>query len=634
MLIALLFIIASLALGHSLSSFLKFRKSLSEEIAVSTVLGFACTAFVIFILAYLQSTLNELTIFIVSAAAIMAHLWLTQKRKTVYPKINWTAAPSFVVAFLLFALISFFLVSAFWVDSEGAIYSITNAWGDYPFHFGVITSFASGDNFPPQYPNLAATPMRYPFLFDFLSSILVVGGFSLQMAVLVPGILTAFSVVFLARMLALELGKSELAAAACLLFFFLNGPLASWAFLEDFSKAPDKLAFLQKPADYASPGEQQAGLANFIITILVPQRTALMGLALALLAYYLLYRIYSGQAHKTDYLFAGLSVALLPLVHMASFAVAAVAFGFVVLHEAWRSKLAGLAKNKKMQLMVLLVILLAVPQLLWINEQPRATGFFGVQGGWLAKTTDIWQIMLFWIRNAGIVLPLAFVGLLTVNPKRRLVYVPFLLVFLAANLFRLQPWDWDNTKYFLHWMLFTAVFAGIGLNWLWQRTAAKSKAIGNALVAVLLFSGVLSGAVALWYWPLSSAKLFSAGDVKAAELVMQNTPPKALVLTAMRHNEPVYSLAGRQVVMGYAGHTWSHGLEDLKQVQTVNKAFSTGEFCTGAFVPSYIFVGPQEEEDYRAAYQVINNSPNASLVFDESLEGRHYRLFKTTCRIV
>src|ERR1043165_4091070 len=55
-------------------------------------------------------------------------------------------------------------------DSDGISTGLLNNFGDLPFHLSVITSFAYGNNFPPEDPTYAGIRFTYPFLTDFVSA--------------------------------------------------------------------------------------------------------------------------------------------------------------------------------------------------------------------------------------------------------------------------------------------------------------------------------------------------------------------------------------------------------------------------------------------------------------------------------
>ncbi|HVF67269.1 MAG TPA: hypothetical protein VM914_06385, partial [Pyrinomonadaceae bacterium] len=70
--------------------------------------------------------------------------------------------------------------NAMYVTREGLFTGVDTNLGDMPFHAAVITGFAHGENFPPQHPELAGTPLTYPFVVDFVTAMFVRAGASLE----------------------------------------------------------------------------------------------------------------------------------------------------------------------------------------------------------------------------------------------------------------------------------------------------------------------------------------------------------------------------------------------------------------------------------------------------------------------
>jgi hypothetical protein len=58
-------------------------------------------------------------------------------------------------------------------DRGGISTGLLNNFGDLPFHLSVITSFAFGNNFPPEDPTYAGVRFTYPFISDFVSAMFV-----------------------------------------------------------------------------------------------------------------------------------------------------------------------------------------------------------------------------------------------------------------------------------------------------------------------------------------------------------------------------------------------------------------------------------------------------------------------------
>src|SRR3989442_12381180 len=69
----------------------------------------------------------------------------------------------------------------------------------------------------------------------------------------------------------------------------------------------------------------------------------------------------------------------------------------------------------------------------------------------------------FWIWNTSLLLPLLIVGQAlgrwfpTAFPKW---FAPMWLWFVVPNIVVLQPWPWDNTKFFVFWALLGSVVVG------------------------------------------------------------------------------------------------------------------------------------------------------------------------------
>jgi hypothetical protein len=60
--------------------------------------------------------------------------------------------------------------SALVYDKEGLWANQINIWGDWALHLGDVTSFAYGDNFPPQNTRYAGGPLAYHYLTSITSA--------------------------------------------------------------------------------------------------------------------------------------------------------------------------------------------------------------------------------------------------------------------------------------------------------------------------------------------------------------------------------------------------------------------------------------------------------------------------------
>src|SRR6185369_11394244 len=68
-------------------------------------------------------------------------------------------------------------------------------FGDLPFHMGIAAGFAYGNNFPPDHPELAGTPLTYPFFGDLISGMILAVGGTWKDAFFWPSLILGLSVV-------------------------------------------------------------------------------------------------------------------------------------------------------------------------------------------------------------------------------------------------------------------------------------------------------------------------------------------------------------------------------------------------------------------------------------------------------
>ena len=197
-----LFLISGLALGYLLSLRLKFLDSIYERLAFSIILGIAFSTLSCFAFSLWLGTLSQISIglSVILNLALSAPLFKYGKFGKSQPPLQFKFNKiryAEIALFALFAIMLYFNSLSLYEDEEGNIHGIANTWADYALHVGIIKSFALRDNFPPIYPNLADAPMRYPFLVDFLSAILVKEGVPLIPSITLTNLILIFCLITL-----------------------------------------------------------------------------------------------------------------------------------------------------------------------------------------------------------------------------------------------------------------------------------------------------------------------------------------------------------------------------------------------------------------------------------------------------
>jgi hypothetical protein len=650
MILLALFLVSSLLMGYFISKYFSFIENFIERSAFAVIVGLTVSTFFCFIVSFAIGTLGDNSLmasivfnFMLLGAAIRKVGW---KPKIGQIKLN---KPSIwvILVVILFVIIAYFNFHSIYEDKDGNIWGIANSWADYALHIGIINSFALRDNFPPIYPNLAATPMRYPFMLDFLSAILVKEGIPITFAITVPNLLMLFSLVTFAFAFVRKFAFSEKIAAIAIILFFINGNMGLLQFVDDFNHSSDKGAFMEHlPKVYThledtanNVGHMNIRFMNLTYSVFIPQRTALMGFSLVLLVFIILYKILEGKGEKLDYLLAGILTALLPMVHATSFGIAGLVAGIVFLVDIFRNQ----NKAGRWLIFAIPLIIIALPQLIFINEQPRVPGFFGPQVGWVSKAATYMQFVKFWWDNAGLTLALGLLGIFFLKRNQLLFLLPFAGIFIFANLIRMQPWDWDNIKILMFWYFALCILAAIFVSrafdflidlkrWLKSLKIGKKMPLAPKIIAfflgAMIASWVLlciaSGLLTFYAWAGSGAVMWSAKDIEMANWINANTEKTAVFLIAGKHNHIAYTLAGRQALAGYDGHLWSHGLDYFQQASATREIYASADVETAKkWGVNYIYLGPVEINEWGANLQLFEYNQNFKEVYFNSDTGVH-----------
>jgi hypothetical protein len=441
--------------------------------------------------------------------------------------------------------------------------------GDLPFHIGIITGFAEGGNYPPQHPELAGTRLTYPFLVNMVSALLVAAGARMQAALFGPNFLLATALVVLLYHWARLLTRDRLAGALTPVLVLFSGGLG-WTLL-----APD-LASAERPwevlsrlsRDYTIAGEGGLRWGNAITTLLIPQRSLLLGLPLFVTIATWWWRACADEPddrRRTRMMIgAGVAAGLLPLGHAHSFVLAVAMGGLLgLLFPKWRAWAAFFVP----------ALLLALPQIVWSAQGSalKTGAFLGWHVGWdRGEVHLVW----FWLYNTGLFIPLLLLALVLhrrlLPPSLLRFYLPFTLCFVVPNLLRLSPWIWDNIKFLFYWYVASAPLVALVL-----ARMARGPLLARVTAPILLLALVLAGAldVARVASGRIAHVLFDADAIAFAREVAQATPAHAVIADRPAYDSPVL-LTGRPGLLGYTGHIWSQGLDagdrerDLDQFYT------------------------------------------------------------------
>ncbi|HUV03062.1 MAG TPA: hypothetical protein VMW67_06450 [Desulfobacteria bacterium] len=640
------FILVSFLLGLSVSFLLDYPFDRLERALCSFVIGHALSIWVAFLLSVLMKSLSAssilLCIGLCAFVAVVLLAWTNRSGKwnvtDLKRRLNalWyedLTTPVFLIGILLYVLFMN-LYGVFRPDDAGSLYAFHTVWADYPWHTSLITSFSYHDSFtfPIDNPQFLGVKTHYSFIMDFYSAVLMQAGLTLRSAILIPNVLFQLSLFGLLYCLACRLTGLKWVGISATVIFILAG----------------------FPAGLQSLGIH---FLNPMYAVIMPQRTALIGMAISFVVYLLLFHALCAdepegtsslrEKHK-ELIVAGALIGLLPYIHAHSF----MATGFVTFCLAAYYFL----KDRDWRILISLflpLLILSLPQVLLIRTGV-SEGFFVFFPGWADTNSDMimgfdWSsvaaafssvmkttilVETFWALNAGALLVLLSLGFAKAKRETRIFYLPFLLLFLLANLVKFQPWYFDNYKLFLHWLALTAVMAPLALCWL-PDTAKRGKSIVTIALAALLIGSTVFGVATHANMIQNTYVVWSGEEIAMAEWVRDSTPPDAVFLTGTAHNHPIPSLTGRPRVMGYEGWLWSHGIPwtDIDTRKRDMKAMYQGDFTVMQdYGVDYVCIGPYErtfalDNGFTINEEAFEDAARVELTYNTVIAGESWAIY-------
>ena len=641
MIISLVLVLFATACGVVATYLYDRDASFGTRLCTGVCTGMAGLGLICFVLAmFLGLTVPTIILSAIVLAAPLATLNNPVRRKLIQEDVlaTYRAIHDAVLnpRKVPFGYVSFYFITAIilWLCfqramielPEGYYTGLLNNFGDLPFHISVITSFAYGNNYPPQDPTFAGVKFTYPFLTDFISAIFVECGATMRQSMFLENYPVALAFVGLLHRWAFVLLKNRLAAIITPVLVILNGGLG-WVMFADAALENHSgfVAFLKSlPVSFTIIPETTWRWGNAISTLLIPQRGFLLGLPLAVIVFTQWWLATNGdpvervensrpdrgkKKKKTKQtgsevadlksrltvtpihimIAAGVIAGLLPLVHAHSFVVVmVVGAGIALLQRQWRNWF----------VFFLAASLIALPQMLWstYGSSVDSAKFFEWHVGWdHGRENPVW----FWLKNTGLFIPLTIAALMW-GGKERLVsrrllifFLPFILCFIIPNVLKMAPWIWDNIKVLYYWWLASAPLVALLLARLWEEGGIKRVA-AVSMFAIVIAAGALD--VASILFRPTNHQVFDRGGIQFAEAMKRQTAPGVLVMHAPVHNHPVF-LTGRRSLMGYPGHIWTHGL-DYVQRETEIKRVYAGTLDADSIIRrygiDYVVVGPHE----------------------------------------
>ena len=615
---AAFFLVACAATGFGVTYLSGVALKLEERLAFGVVLGPMLVAAATFlpslavrdvtvgtVLGGLAVALGAGAVGLLLDRGLMVADWRDARRRWLRP---WRAPghpwPLLAVLVVCGAWTIHFLHQAYVYAPAGLYSGYINIWGDWAAHLSFTGSFAYGHNFPPEYPIDTGHRMGYPFMVDFLAADLVPLGLSLTQSITATSAMLGLAFPAVLYLAALRFTAGRAASTMAVFVFLLSGGLGFVYLISDLQHGG--LAVLAHlPREYTLNRDVNLQWLNPVLAYLVPQRSTLFGFSLVLILLVVIWIAIRQESGWRPFVFAGVVAGLMPVFHVH-------AYGTVVALPAFWAVF-----NLRRQWLGFFIpaLVIGVPVVLWMLPPDNtsvcgdlaAIHGFCIQPGWLSFTdwqrNGVWLFGFdfggFWIWNTSLLLPLLIVGQAlgrwfpTAFPKW---FAPMWLWFVVPNIVVLQPWPWDNTKFFVFWALLGSVVVGGVLAGL-LRLGPLTAVVAVAMMVLLGLSGALDLARASDF-DQSKVLFTDPGGIKVADWVRRNTSPTAVFAVAPEHNSPIPTLAGRRELIGYPGWLWTYGLADYVQKTDDDNKILQGDPAAPDLVRKYgidyVMIGPQE----------------------------------------
>ncbi len=503
------------------------------------------------------------------------------------------------------------------------LYSGGSTWGDLALHTTLSTSFyekgltATLNN----YPIYSGEKTRYPFLMDYITALLMKAGLSLRMSLIWPSFVLILGFIAVFYFLAWRITKSRLAAFLAPLIFFFNGTIFSLQYFWQDLKVSGLgfFGFLGKMTKgYGHLTDYKIEFSNIVADYILPQRAIILGLLVGSIAIYFLWKYWKGK-DKKNLIWAGVISGFLPIVHTHTFiSIILIAFGLglIELIEHYKSFRAVIIK---WLYYVIPAGVIALPFVLWLFPS-GSESFFKIDFGWMHGDEFI---LWFWIKNLGLYILAFIAGYYAIGKETRKFYWPFFGLFIITNIFIFQPYIWDNMKIMLWWVLLSSILTGAFLVSLKKKFGKK----GYILIAICFVLLTATGFLSVYRETYVSWRMFSNEDIALANFVKNNSSKDAIFLTSDKHNNPITCLAGRNIVMGYRGWLWTHGINYIEReadILNIYKASPRYDQLLDKYNVNYLLLEKDKTNDLSINYGYYMTQSK----FQPIYESNNYMLFK------
>ena len=596
---SLLLVLVLVASGTGLTYALGVRLRPEERIAVGVVFGavlFCGLSFAVFVLAGMgwPAVVVGAVVPLAGAAAAVRRAWphvcrdaAAVVRRLRLPSRKAASLRPLALATAAAAAVATRILSlAYQTTAEGISVGNLAVYGDWSAHLAYAGSFAYGDNRGLELPLAAGAPLKYHFLANYFGSTFTVTGATLQQGLVVSAWLLAVAFTPLLWCAAQRLTGSRAAAGLTVALFCLSGGVGAWFWVQDV-RGQGWAAVTTVPTTYARMPDRGIWLDNQISASLYAQRSTLMGLCMALAALVLLLAARRARpaGRRGGFVVAGLLVGACGIVFVHALFTGLALGVLALVCERRREWWWFLGSAAVVGLPLAAAIAPPTSEMRWLV-------------GWMAaEEGQAWP--WFWLRNAGLFLPLfAAVAVFGGAPARlQRLSRPLWLWFVAANLVSFHPWSGNNAKFLLFWQLAGCVVLAATARHAWT---VRPRLLARGLVVVAVGALVATGAVDTLRATQRSTAIpwVDAAEGELAGWLRHHAQRGDVLVYGATNTSAVAALAGVPAVSAYPGWTDDLGLADWRDRELASQEILRGgpraEALMAAYGVTWVLIGPAE----------------------------------------
>lgn len=598
---------------------IKFSFTFFEMMAISIFLGQLLLVSLLFIFS-LAFGFSNLIILITLSLLFVISIIIIRGQKQYFLSLGGNLKKDInknlyvFITLIIFELIFFILLKQVLFEEKGELYTNRITYGDLPYHLSMITTIATGNNFPPENPIFSGIRLSYPFLVNFHSAIFYKLGFTLSNSLLLPSLIYGFTLFSLFIAFSKRFIKGNLVAIMALFVFLLNGGLGGFYILKDALHEKNFLPGLEMAfGEDIGVGKYNIIFTNNLSSVLLAQRSLPIGLSSFFVILLLLWIACIQKGANKELILAGLVAGLLPLWHTHTLIGL---FLMIPVYIACLSiKQKSLTKGIKYFLPFLYFsVPLATLGMHWHFQQISSSShFFSINIGWIVGKEGL---LKFWLNNLSLFIILLPIGLFLLNKNQILFYLSISVIFLTIHLFQFQPLVYDNYKLAMLWHAVSAIIvANVFIHLFKFKLFGKIVSLSSFLILIL------SGFILVFASYTTSYKLFTTEDIRLANWTRINIPTNNIILSGQQHNQFLV-LAGRKILLGYPGYLWTQGINYSKREQDLKSIYQGNEQLMKEYKIDYIVIGPNEKDVYQADINYFDT--NYSLIQQTT----NYKIYK------